>query len=119
MGSTAPRPNRVAVAVLHSEPPQVFIAESEEAMSRLLALRLVAVSRPADVSSDRDVDEIRSALLAEEWARSVELWLLATDEGLDVWGSEEMLWDDALDDEQAAMEIRLAPIFDDDDGSVE
>ncbi|HEU5309362.1 MAG TPA: hypothetical protein VFW97_18705 [Acidimicrobiia bacterium] len=102
------------MAVLHSEPPQVFIAESEEAMSRLLALRLVARHRPADFGNADDVDEIRVALLAEEWAHAVELWLLATDEGLDVWGSEEMLWDDALDDEQASMEIRLAPIFDDD-----
>jgi hypothetical protein len=97
--------------VLHSEPPRVFLAESEEAMSRLLALRLVAQHRPSDIGSVDDVDEIRDALLAEEWARAVQLWLLATDEHLDVWGSEEMMWDDALDDEQAAMEIRLSPIF--------
>ena len=36
---------------------------------------------------------------------------MATDEALDVWGSEELMWDDTLDDEQASMEIRLAPIF--------
>lgn len=86
-------------------------------MSRLLALRLVARCRRADVGNSGDLDEIREALLAEEWARAVELWLLATNESLDVWGSEEILWDDTLDDEQASMEIRLAPIFDDVDST--
>jgi hypothetical protein len=108
-----PRPSRVAVAVLHSEPPQVFLAGSEETLSRVLALRLVAQSESGNQGTDVESDDIRQALLAEEWARAVELWLLVTDEALDVWGSEEFVWDDALDDEQASMEIRLAPIFDD------
>lgn len=79
--------------MLHSDPPRLFLAESE----------------------DERVDDIRAALREEEWARSVELWLLATDEGLDVWGSKELVWDGELDDERVAMEIRLAPIFEESD----
>jgi hypothetical protein len=97
--------------VLHSDPPQLFLAESEETLSRVLALRLVAACAPADFAVDEAVDDIRAALLDEEWARAVELWLMSTDEALDVWGSEELVWDAALDDERTAMEIRLAPIF--------
>jgi hypothetical protein len=114
-----PRPGRVAVAVLHSDPPQLFLAESEETLSRVLALRLVAQRAPSEFSTDEIVDDIRAALLEEEWARAVELWLMSTDEALDVWGSEELVWDGTLDDERTAMEIRLAPIFEDpDDGGV-
>jgi hypothetical protein len=106
--------------VLHSDPPQLFLAESEETLTRLLALRLVAECSSSDLANDdATIDDIRSALLEEEWARAVELWLMSTDETLDVWGSEELVWDETLDDERAAMEIRLAPIFDDQDGAGE
>ncbi len=110
-----PRPGRIAVAVLHSDPPQIFLAESDETLSRVLALRLVAQRAPAEFA-DRTVDDIRAALLSEEWARAVELWLMSSDEELDVWGSEELSWDEELDDERTSMEIRLAPIFEDADG---
>jgi hypothetical protein len=99
--------------VLHSDPPQVFLAESDETLSRVLALRLVAQRGPSEFASERTVDGIRAALLAEEWARAVELWLMSSDEELDVWGSEELSWDEELDDERTSMEIRLAPIFED------
>lgn len=98
--------------MLHSDPPRLFLAESDETLSRVLALRLVAECSPSDFSTDEaTVDDIRAALLEEEWARAVELWLLSTEEALDVWGSEELVWDTALDDERTAMEIRLTPIF--------
>ena len=80
-------------------------------MSRVLALQLVAKCAPSDFETDKTVDDIRAALLEEEWARAVELWLMSTDEALDVWGSEELVWDVDLDDERTVMEIRLAPIF--------
>jgi hypothetical protein len=104
--------------VLHSDPPRLFLAESEETLTRLLALRLVADCSQSDLADDEaTIDDIRTALLDEEWARAVELWLMSTDETLDVWGSEELVWDASLDDERTAMEIRLAPIFEDpDDG---
>jgi hypothetical protein len=112
-----PRPGRIAVAVLHADPPQIYLAESEETLSRVLALRLVAKRAPSEFASARTVDDIRSALLAEEWARAVELWLISSDEELDVWGSEDLSWDDELDDERTSMEIRLLPIFEEaDDG---
>jgi hypothetical protein len=102
--------------VRHSDPPELFLAESEETLTRLLALRLVAQCSPSDLANgDATIDDIRSALLEEEWTRAVELWLMSTDEALDVWGSEELIWDATLDDERTAMEIRLAPIFEDPD----
>lgn len=100
--------------MLHADPPRLFLAESEETLSRVLALQLVAQYTSSDVAADeKTVDDIRAALLDEEWARAVELWLMSTDEALDVWGSEELVWDVDLDDERTGMEIRLAPIFDD------
>jgi hypothetical protein len=93
------------------------LAESEETLSRVLALRLVAQRAPGEFLSVETVDDIRAALLEEEWARAAELWLMSTDEELDVWGSEELFWDKELDDERASMEVRLAPIFEDCDGA--
>jgi hypothetical protein len=91
------------------------LAESEQTLSRVLALRLVAKRTPSELLVGRNVDDIRSALLAEEWATAVELWLMSSDEELDVWGSEELSWDEELDDERTAMEIRLLPIFEEPD----
>ncbi len=81
----------------------------------MLALRVVAQTHPGDLGSEQALSEIRRALLDEQWVRAVELWLMATDETLDAYPSEEIVWDHALDDERAAMEIRLSPVFEDSD----
>jgi hypothetical protein len=109
----ASRPSLVSVAILHSDPPRVYLAESEEALSLLLAMQVVAESNPAEISSPHNLDDIRQALLDEEWARAVQLWLLSTDEQLDVYGSEQILWEEELNEDLASMEIRLSPIFED------
>jgi len=106
-------PGRVAVAVTREDPPRVFLADADEALSRLLAVRLVAATSPRSLHRQHLTNAIRQALLDNRWADAVDLWMEATGEVLDAY-PDEVLWSARLlDDERASMEIRVAPIFDD------
>jgi len=109
-GGTLGWPGRVAVGVLHGDTPEVFLAESDAVLSRLLAVRLVGPSRPEDFAPGV-LEEIRSALLHQRWADAVTAWMLASGEVLDGYPDEEVVTEEMLDDERASMEIRLLPIF--------
>ena len=103
-------PGRVAVGVLHGDTPEVFLAESDAVLGRLLAVRLVGPSRPEDFAPGV-LDEIRSALLEQRWADAVTAWMQASGEVLDGYPDEEVVTEEMLDDERASMEIRLSAIF--------
>lgn len=109
-GGTLGWPGRVAVGILRGEAPQVFLAESDAVLGRLLALRLVAVADPADLGADA-VAEIRDALVAERWGDAVLTWMSATGEIVDGYPDEEVVTEAELDAQRASMEIRLSPIF--------
>lgn len=47
--SAAGWPGRVAVAVLRSDPPVLFLAEGADLLSRLVALRLVATTPSIEI----------------------------------------------------------------------
>jgi hypothetical protein len=104
-------PGRVAVAVTRDDPPQVFIAESDSVLSRLVALRLVARTRPNDLAERADLVEIRRALLDERWSDAVFRWMEATGEIVDAYPDEDVWTAAQLDAERASLETRLAPIF--------
>jgi hypothetical protein len=109
-GGTLGWPGRVAVGVRHGDTPEVFLAESDAVLGRLLAVRLVGPSRPEDFPPGV-LEEIRSALLEQRWADAVTAWMLASGEVLDGYPDEEVVTEEMLDDERASMEIRLSPIF--------
>lgn len=105
-------PGRVAVGVVRSDPPEVYLADSDSTLSRLLALRLVARTDASTLEASGRLEEVREALLQERWADAVFSWMEATGEIVDAY-PDELLWtEEALDVEAASMEIRLAPIFD-------
>jgi hypothetical protein len=114
-GSTIGWPGRVSVAVVRSDPPLVFLAESDAVIGRLLALRLVARERPRELARSGLLEAIRTALLEERWGDAVAMWMRATTEVVDVYPDEEVVTEERLDHDTASMEIRLAPIFEDDE----
>lgn len=116
-GSTISWPGRVATAVLRGDPPQVFLAKSDAVLGRLVALRLVARSSPREVAQSGLLENIRRALLEERWGDAVDLWMRATGQELDAYPDEEIATEERLDEDYAAVEIRLSPIFEDDSGS--
>lgn len=107
-------PGRVAVAIVRSDPPQVFLASNEDVLSRLVALRVVARSNPRELSAEA-VERIRKALLEERWGDAVVEWIAATGDAVDAYPDEGVWTESELDAETAALEIRLAQIFEGDE----
>jgi hypothetical protein len=107
---TAGWSDRVAVAVVRSDPPEVFLASDADVLTRVLALRVVAQISPTMVS-DGELLDIREALLAGEWDRALGGWIAATGEAVDAYPDDEIWTDDRIEAEVASFEIRLAPIF--------
>ena len=105
-------PGRVAVAVVRSDPPEVFLASNADVLSRLVALRVVARTHPRDVGVV-DVDRIREALLEARWGDAVLAWIEATGQAVDAYPDEQVWTEGRLDEESASLEIRLQRIFED------
>ncbi len=105
----------MAYAVVRGETPLVVIAESEEVLSRVVALHVVAATRPNQLRGG--VETIRAALLDERWGDAVFEWMEATGNVVDAY-PDETVWREAdLDAERSALELRVAPIFNDDPGA--
>ena len=81
-------PRFVACAVVRDNPPQVFIADDQETLNWVLALRLIAVT-PGRELSDGLRDLLRAALREERWGDAVELWMRNRPE-VDVYSSYEL-----------------------------
>lgn len=103
-------PGRVAVGVLRGEPPQVFLADSDATLGRLLALRLVAATPAADLAAST-LQELREALLEQRWADAVTIWLAATGEVVDAYPDEEVVTTGVLGEGEAAGALTSAPVF--------
>ena len=102
-------PRFVAVAVVREDPPEVFVAENESALSWVLALRLIAQTPSRELA--RNVrDRLRAAILEERWGDAVELWMQDHPE-VDVYPSFELYTE--RDVELAAQELEFTPLFQD------
>jgi hypothetical protein len=107
------RPGRVAYAVVHDEPPQVFIAEDEYVLTRRVALEVVASTRADRLPSQAVADELRACLLEERWADAIFAWIEASGIVIDAYPDEVVWTDVALDAERTSLEMRMAPLFQD------
>lgn len=96
--------------MVRGDPTQVFLAESDAVLGRVLALRLVAQSPVAELEPSGLLGDIRQALFDERWGEAVELWMRATGEVVDVYPDEEVASEEAYGPERAAAEIRLSPL---------
>lgn len=101
-----------AYAIVRGEEPQVFLADNATVLSRVLALTLVAQLPASRVSTAARLEEMRDALLDERWADALVSWMEETETAVDVYDETPKVWTGAeLDEEQASMEIRVAPLF--------
>lgn len=104
---------RVAFAVVHSDPPEVYVAEDEHVLSRVLALQLVAQLPASTVSSAVRLNKMREALLDERWADALVEWISETDTAVDAYPDEAISRNQQLDLDRASLEIRVSPLFTD------
>lgn len=101
-----------AYAIVRGEEPKVVLAEDAQVLSRALALTLVAQLPAAQVSSPARLEEMRQSLLEERWADALVTWMEETETSVDVYDERPRVWTAVeLDEEQASMEIRVAPLF--------
>src|SRR6266540_248453 len=108
-----PGRGRIAFAVVHDDPPSVYVAENADVLSRVLALDLIARTPASRISNQARLERMRSALLEERWADALGDWIDETGRIVDAY-PDESIWTDArLDLEQATLEIRMAPLFSD------
>ena len=100
-----------AYAIVKSDPPQLFLADNAQVMSRLIAVKVVAPADPAIFGSFR-VSLVRQALLEERWVDAVVTWMDATGVDIDVYEEYVPVWtEEDLNAELASMEIRMSRIF--------
>ena len=97
----------VACAVVRDDPPLVFIAEDQETLNWVLALRLIA-RIPGHELADGLRDRLRQALRDELWGDAVEMWMQNRPE-VDVYPSFELYTE--RDVELAAQELEFTPLF--------
>lgn len=102
-------PQFVACAVVRDDPPQVFIAEHQEALNWVLALRLIARTPGQELPDDLR-EGLRQALRDEQWGAAVEMWMRNRPE-VDVYPSFELYTE--RDVEMAAHELEFTPLFQD------
>ena len=88
-------PGRVAVGIVRSDPPQVFLASTEAALSELLARRIVA---PAVGALDKvPAAGIEAALSEGRWTDAIVQWMQATGEVVDAYPDEEVVTQESLE----------------------
>lgn len=102
-------PRIVACAVVRDDPPQVFIAENQDALNWVLALKLIAQTPGRDLPIALR-DRLRTALREEQWGEAVQLWMQDRPE-VDVYPSFELYSEG--DVELAALELDFTPLFGD------
>ncbi len=98
-----------AYAVRRSEPDQPLLADSQETLNKVIALRWIAEWVPAQ---HLDAEAVRDALLEERWGDAVIGWMTATGEEVDIFpfGLEIHEARDYADDEFGPR-IQTTPLF--------
>jgi hypothetical protein len=102
-------PRSVAVAVLRDEPPEVFVAEDQNILNWVIALKLIARTPGSEIRPGLR-DKLRDALRNERWGEAVELWMTSRTP-VDVYPSFDFYTE--RDVELAAQELEFSPLFQD------
>ncbi len=100
----------VAYAVVHSDPPDVYLADDIHVLERLLALKLVAGSEPHQLPQGVAAT-LRNALLDERWGDALYEWIEVTGMKVDVYTSLEIHTADRLPPDLIGAQLQFTPLF--------
>jgi hypothetical protein len=100
----------VAYAVVHSDPPEVYLAEDVEVLARLLALEVVARTDPRTLPPG-GAAQLRAALLDERWADALLAWIDRTGMGVDVYTHLHIYTEDELPAGLIGAQLQFAQLF--------
>lgn len=99
----------VAYAVVHTEPPSIFLADDIEVLHRVLALEVVARTDPALLGVA--ATEIRDALLEERWGDAVVAWIRTVGTGIDVYDGKSVYTADDLPADLIGAQLQFTRLF--------
>jgi hypothetical protein len=99
----------VAYAVVHTEPPSIFLADNIDLLHRVLALEVVARTDPTLLAEGADA--IRAALLEERWGDATVAWIRGTGTGIDVYDGKSVYTDDDLPAEMIGAQLQFTRLF--------
>ncbi|MCP3857020.1 MAG: hypothetical protein GY745_03615 [Actinomycetia bacterium] len=100
----------VAYAVVRSDPPDVYLADDVDVLSRVLALQLVARTDPSSLV-DGQAQSLRKALLDERWADAIVEWIGITGMEVDVYTHLHIYTDGELPADLLGAQLQFAPLF--------
>jgi len=98
----------VSYAIVRDDPPELFLADDLDTLQWVLALQLVAQTRPDDLP-EGELASIREALTEQRWSDAVSKWMSATGRIVDVYPSEHVY--EANHVELGAEELQFTPLF--------
>ncbi len=101
--------SHVACAVVHDDPPVLFLAEDLDVLHWTLALDLVARTYSKRVP-EGERSALRTALLEERWGDAVLGWIRHTGIAVDVYTERVATADDVPSDLIGA-QLQFAPLF--------
>ncbi|MEM8706797.1 MAG: hypothetical protein AAGE98_10095 [Actinomycetota bacterium] len=99
----------VAYAVVHTEPPSIFLADDIDVLHRVLALEVVARTDPAMLGDGADA--IRDALLEERWGDAVVSWIREMGTGIDVYDGKSVYTADDLPADLIGAQLQFTRLF--------
>lgn len=99
----------VAYAVVHTEPPSIFLADDIDLLHRVLALEVVARTDSALLGGAADA--IRQALLEERWGDATVAWIRGTGTGIDVYDGKSVYSHDDLPADMIGAQLQFTRLF--------
>ena len=99
----------VAYAVVHTEPPSIFLADDIDVLHRVLALEVVARTDPALLGEA--APSIRDALLEERWGDAVVAWIRSVGTGIDVYDGKSIYTADDLPADLIGAQLQFTRLF--------
>ena len=99
----------VAYAVVHTEPPSIFLADDIDVLHRVLALGVVARTDPAMLGAN--AGSICDALLEERWGDAVVAWIRALGTGIDVYDGKSIYTANDLPADLIGAQLQFTRLF--------
>jgi hypothetical protein len=99
----------VAYAVVHTEPPAIYLATDIEVLERVVGVEVIARTDPRLLGERAET--VREALLGERWGAAAAAWIEATGIGIDVYTNIAVYDADDLPPELIGAQLQFTRLF--------
>ena len=100
----------LAYAVVRDDPPEVFVADDLDVLHWVLAVHLVAQTRPSVITEVQTLS-LRASLTEERWGDAVAEWIDITGIPVDVYTGLPVWTSEAITPDTVLHELEFTPLF--------